>query len=289
MVCSHLTTSKPSMKSSQCRLNSSIAFSSTAFYVFYAQLYCPLGGFAPNRRTAAPPALRATFRHAVATSARRRPAPLTPRSQQDPRVLQHHAYRHFVEHLSCVLETAIAFLHLAQKFSITTPPARAVARHVTLQYRLLALMGPLCSGRPTFAHIASFRASPRARSRHPFGVAHIPAAPAPAPALQHASSCTAEIMPLQHSYLLDASSLASRRISSCRSRSCQLSCGRHSCALLPRIHSSCAAQLLLAPRLLPSRAPTPACRHPTHAHLVLGPSCHATTAAAPRSAPRRSV
>jgi hypothetical protein len=79
------------------------------------------------------------------------------------------------------------------------------------------------------------------------------------------------------------------RISSCRSCSRQLSCGRHSCALVPRIHSSCAAQLLLAPRLLPSRAPTPACRHPTHARLVLGPSRHATTAAAPGSALRRSV
>jgi hypothetical protein len=34
--------------------------------------------------------------------------------QQDPRDLQHHAYRHFVEHLSCVLDMAIAFLYLAQ-------------------------------------------------------------------------------------------------------------------------------------------------------------------------------
>jgi hypothetical protein len=84
MVCSHLTISKPSTQSSQCHLISSTAFSSTAFDVFYARLYCPLGGSAPNRRTAAPPALRATFLHAVATSARRRPAPLTPRSTAGP-------------------------------------------------------------------------------------------------------------------------------------------------------------------------------------------------------------
>jgi hypothetical protein len=84
MVCSHLTTSKPSTKSSQCRLISSTAFSSTAFDVFYARLYCPLGGSAPNRRAAAPPALRATFLHAALTSARRRPAPLTPRSTAGP-------------------------------------------------------------------------------------------------------------------------------------------------------------------------------------------------------------
>jgi hypothetical protein len=84
MVCSHLTTSIPSTKSSQCRLISSTAFSSTAFDVFYVRLYCPLGGSAPNRRTAAPPVLRATFLHAVATSARRRPALLTPRSTVGP-------------------------------------------------------------------------------------------------------------------------------------------------------------------------------------------------------------
>jgi hypothetical protein len=35
-------------------------------------------------------------------------------------------------------------------------------------------MGPLCSGRPTLAHTASFHASPRARLRHPLGVAHEP-------------------------------------------------------------------------------------------------------------------
>jgi hypothetical protein len=93
--------------------------------------------------------------------------------QQGSRVLQHHAYRHFVEHLSCVLDTAIVFLHLAKQLSTTTPPARAVARHVALQHRLLALMGPICSGRPTLAHTASFRASSRARSRHPFGIVQV--------------------------------------------------------------------------------------------------------------------
>jgi hypothetical protein len=34
-------------------------------------------------------------------------------------------------------------------------------------------MGPFCSGRPTSAYTASFRASLRARSRHPLGVAHV--------------------------------------------------------------------------------------------------------------------
>jgi hypothetical protein len=53
-------------------------------------------------------------------------------------------------------------------------------------------------------------------------------------------------LPLQLPYLFNASSLASHRISSCRSRSRQFSCGRRSCALLPRTHSSCAAQLLIS-------------------------------------------
>jgi hypothetical protein len=39
----------------------SAAFSSTASNVHHARLYCPLGRSAPNRRAAAPPALRATF------------------------------------------------------------------------------------------------------------------------------------------------------------------------------------------------------------------------------------
>jgi hypothetical protein len=52
-------------------------------------------------------------------------------------------------------------------------------------------MGPLCSGPSTPAHTANSRAPPRARSRHSLGAAHVPAAPAPASALQHASSCTA--------------------------------------------------------------------------------------------------
>jgi hypothetical protein len=84
MVCSHPATSKPSTNSSHCRLVSSTAFSSMAFDVFYARLYCPLGGSAPNHRAAAPPALRATSLHAVATSARRRPALLTPRPTAGP-------------------------------------------------------------------------------------------------------------------------------------------------------------------------------------------------------------
>jgi hypothetical protein len=66
------------------------------------------------------------------------------------------------------------FPHLAQKPSIATPPACAVARHIALQHCLLVPMGLLCSGRPTPAHTAIFRAPPRARSRHPLGAAHVP-------------------------------------------------------------------------------------------------------------------
>jgi hypothetical protein len=69
MVCLHLTTSKPSTKSSQCRLISSTAFSSTAFDVFYARLHCFLGGSACSRRITTPLASRATFLHIVALHA----------------------------------------------------------------------------------------------------------------------------------------------------------------------------------------------------------------------------
>jgi hypothetical protein len=69
MVCSHLTTSKPSTKSSQCRLISSTAFSLTAFDVFYARLYCSLGGSACSRRITTPLTSRATFLHIVALHA----------------------------------------------------------------------------------------------------------------------------------------------------------------------------------------------------------------------------
>jgi hypothetical protein len=60
-VCSHLATSKTSTSSPQCRLTSSVVFSSTASDVLHARLYSPLGGSAPNRRAVAPPVLRATF------------------------------------------------------------------------------------------------------------------------------------------------------------------------------------------------------------------------------------
>jgi hypothetical protein len=63
--------------------------------------------------------------------------------------------------------------YLVQKPFTITPPARAVARHVVLQHRPLMPMGPLCSDRPALAHIASFRASSRARSRDPLGVARV--------------------------------------------------------------------------------------------------------------------
>jgi hypothetical protein len=84
---------------------------------------------------------------------------------------------------------ATAFLHLAQQLSTATPPARAVARHVALQHRLLALMGPLCSGRPTLAHTASFCASSRACSRHPLSVAHEPLQSCACPFTRACSRC----------------------------------------------------------------------------------------------------
>jgi hypothetical protein len=131
-------------------------------------------------------------------------------------------------------------------------------------------MGPLCSGRPTPAHTTSFRALPRARSRHLLGVTHVPLLP---------RSRTAPVLRLPtHACRLEPPALCSTRARACcgrrfrsgAARPCtpcpytphrarvvcrpcsagpkprQLSCGRHSCALLPRIHSSCAAQLLLS-------------------------------------------
>jgi hypothetical protein len=49
-----------STSNSQCHPTSSAAFTLTASDVLHAWLYCPLGGSAPNRRAASPPALRAT-------------------------------------------------------------------------------------------------------------------------------------------------------------------------------------------------------------------------------------
>jgi hypothetical protein len=95
------------------------------------------------------------------------------------------------DHWGVVRADVTVFLHLAQKHFTTTPPARVVARHVVLQHHLLMSIGLLCSGRSTAAHTANARTPPRAHSRHSLGAAHIPAAPAPAPALQHTSFCIA--------------------------------------------------------------------------------------------------
>jgi hypothetical protein len=198
--------------------------------------------------------------------------------------------------------------HSRARTRVFAPPGPTLASAEPLaRARQPRLQRPPRTFRSTPVNTANFRTPSRARSRHPLGVAHVPAAPAPAPTLLHTSSCTAETMPLQLLYSLDANSLASRRISSCRSRSRQLSCGRRSCALLPRTHSSCAAQLLLslsrhncctrlAPMLLhlpiPSARTEPLPRASVRSHTPPAPSparpASARNAARSRSAVARA-
>jgi hypothetical protein len=85
-----------------------------------------------SRCTAAPPAprvfsLHAVALHVVATSARRRPTPLTPRPAAEPSRSSVPRAPAFREHLSYILDTATAFPHLVQKLSTTTPPAAGLA------------------------------------------------------------------------------------------------------------------------------------------------------------------
>jgi hypothetical protein len=54
-------------------------------------------------------------------------------------------------------------------------------------------MGPFCSGHPTPAHTASFRASLRARSRHPLGVTHVRSCTVREP-LQRLISCATTLL-----------------------------------------------------------------------------------------------
>jgi hypothetical protein len=141
----------------------------------------------------------------------------------------HHFSRgqHFVEHLNCIFDTAtppvlaqgldVACFGLAVLPPRTLEPRAPLARMALPLTRLNPFCAPLfapgrsppfgpalalaclrrlhlcraCSGRPTPAHTANFRASLRARSCHSLGTAHVPAAPAPTLALQHASSSTA--------------------------------------------------------------------------------------------------
>jgi hypothetical protein len=190
MVCSHLTTSKPSTKGSQCRLISSIAFSSMAFDIFYAQLYCPLGGSAPNRRAAAPPAPRTTFLHAAATAARRRPAPLTPRPIAGPS-------RSLAPRVSAFRRTP----ELRPRYGHRVPASRATALHhnSSCACRCSARHTPVSPARaqgPALLrppNTCTYRQLPRvtARTLAPPARRRSRTAPIPAPALQHASSCTA--------------------------------------------------------------------------------------------------
>jgi hypothetical protein len=96
------------------------------------------------------------------------------------------------------------------------PPARA--RQPRLQRPPRAL-------RSTPVHTANFRTPSRARSRHPLDVAHVSAAPAPV-LVRCQFACVAP-----HQLMLEP--FAPTQL-------------RSSCALLPRTHSSCAAQLLLS-------------------------------------------
>jgi hypothetical protein len=179
-VCLHLAASKLSTSSLQCRQTSSVALASTASDVLHARFYCLLGGSA--------------------------------------RIVALHSSPFFQLPNLCSPGLA-ASLPLSHTRVRATWPTLASAEPLA-RARQPRLQRPPRALRSTPVQTANFRTPSRARSHHPLGVAHVPAAPAPAPTLQHASSCAAETMPLQLPYSLDVSSLASRRISSCRSRSC---------------------------------------------------------------------
>jgi hypothetical protein len=112
--------------------------------------------------------------HIVATSARRRLAPLTPRPALGPsRVL--------APRVSAFCRTP----KLRPRYCHHVPASRATAFHrnsscacrcsaCRTQHCLLVPMRSLCSGRSTPAHTANSRAPPRACLRHSLGTAHEP-------------------------------------------------------------------------------------------------------------------
>jgi hypothetical protein len=148
-------------------------------------------------------------------------------------------------------------------------------------------MDPLCSSRPTTAYATGFRcvtartlAPPARRRSH--SLLHcqlcrsrVCVTPARRQLAGHVRVCSwpsrVHFLCASAPSLAHAHALAPVHLHASRARSALLlPCTPEPYHLLP-----------LAPRLLPSRAPMPACRHPAHARLVPGLSCHTTTAAAP--------
>jgi hypothetical protein len=189
MVCLHLTTSKSSTKSSQCRLISSTAFSSTAFDVFYARLHCFLGGSACSRRITTPLASRATFLHIVALHA----VQLLLRFQlPNPCSLG----------LAASLPRSHTRVHAIWAYSCPGRTIRARANRASSALRARSAQ-----------HLHTPPASavlPRARSRHLLGVTHVP--------LLHRSR-TAPVLRLPtHACRLEPPALCSTRARACCGR-----------------------------------------------------------------------
>jgi hypothetical protein len=112
-------------------------------------------------------------------------------------------------------------------------------------------MEPLCSGRPTLAHTTSFRASPRARSRHPLGVTHVCSCIAHEP-LQHPLACAPPLRAPALPTVPPTSLRHTRTSPACWARVRLFRCRAVSTSCAPvRLHSPART------RSLPSRAPTP--------------------------------
>jgi hypothetical protein len=176
------------------------------------------------------------------------------------------------------------FSHLAQKHFIATPPARAIARHVALLASPARAHGPALLQPPNncIRHRLPLRHRAHARATRSASLTFTLALQAvPLTSLRHNRQLAGHVRVcswLSRVHFLHASApslarahaLAPVHFHASRARSALLlPCTPEPHHLLP-----------LAPRLLPSRAPTPACRHHAHARLVPGPSRHATTAAA---------
>jgi hypothetical protein len=104
------------------------------------------------------------------------PSPYTPSQHPPDGVLQSLSFsccQHFVEHLKCVLDIAIAFLHLAQQLSTATPPARA---HVPrcLRHRRARLLPLACPILAPFAQRTRSRATLPPARRARSGAARAP-------------------------------------------------------------------------------------------------------------------
>jgi hypothetical protein len=243
-----------SASSPQCRLISFVAFPLTVSDVLHARLYCSLGGSTCSRRIATPLASRATSLPIVALHA----------------------------------------VQLLLRFQLPNPCSPGLAASLPRSHtRVRATWAYSCPSQATRARAPTAPPAPSAhaplntctRYRLPlryraYARATRSAPLAFAPALPAVPLTSSRPLPARHApSLTHAHALAPVHLHASRARSALLLlCTPEPHHLLP-----------LAPRLLPSRAPTSACRHPAHARLVPRMSHHATTAAAPRSAPRRSV